>query len=250
MSSCKGDIVAVVLISAFQAFWLPMAAQAQPDNQPLPLKGLNSLGVYPQLDKNLLVTPGMRPTTVSEPLSQIISTKVMGQVDATNRSRGKFQGVAVTITNNSDRAVLFDGDGAQLTDAGVTLSCISLADLGKLSVLPEQSNRKFVTDLKATTSAALSIGWVQTIRDQKQGSGPIVAANGGRYGLDEQRRYDELSRFGKRVLWPGEKTSGVIYFNGKAQLDSSILAIPAYSYYNHDDRSTMMLSTAAHDQRI
>lgn len=233
-----------------QTLLLPLAAQAQPDNQLLPLKGLNSLGVYPQLDKNLLVTPGMRPATVSEPLSQVISTKVMGQVDATNRNRGKFQGVAITITNNSDRAVLFDGDGAQLTDAGVTLSCISLADLGKLSVLPEQSNRKFVTDLKATTSAALSIGWVQTIRDQKQGSGPIVAATGGRYGLDEQRRYDELSRFGKRVLWPGEKTSGVIYFNGNMQLDSGTLAIPAYSYYNHDDRSTLLLSTAPHDQRM
>ena len=111
MSRYKGHIVAVLLISVLMTL-LPLAAQAQLDNQLLPLK-VNSLGVYPQLDKNLLVTPGMRPTTVSEPLSQVISSKVMGQVDATNRSRGKFQGVAITITNNSDRAVLFDGDGAQ-----------------------------------------------------------------------------------------------------------------------------------------
>jgi hypothetical protein len=222
-------------------------AAALPTNLPLRgLSGATSLGVYPTLDKGLLVTPGVHPVKVLVPLSQIVSgnDQVTGKIERQDVTRGKYQGLLISVTNNADRPVLFDGDAAVAALASGPLACVPLAKLAELSVLPEQSSnfgKKFATDLKATTEAALTVGWAQTIRDQKRAAGPIVGPNGGRYGLDEQRREDELRRFGKRVLWPGDASSGVIYFDSSTTLSGSTIDLPVSSYYDKDDRSTVIL---------
>ena len=209
------------------------------------ITGSTSIKVYPQLDKGLLVTPGAHPVSVPEPLVSLLGAggRVSAKVESINEPRGKFQGLLISVQNNSDRPLLFDGDAATTKIAGAITACIPLSKLEKLSVLPEQSDsfgKRFVTDLKATTSATVTIGWAQTIRDQKQGSGPVVAANGGRYGLDEQRRQDQYKRFGKRVLWPGDSTAGVIYFDAKKTTISDI-DLPVSSYYDSADKATMNL---------
>jgi hypothetical protein len=218
--------------------------------QNLPLRGLTgstSLGVYPTLDKGLLVTPGAHPVKVAVPLSQIISChdQVIGKIERLDVPRGKYKGLLISVTNNADRPLLFDGDAAVVSSMpGGALPCVSLSTLAQLSVLPEQSDsfkRRFVTDAKATGAAAVTVGWVQTLHDQKRFSGPVVGPNGGRYGLDEQRREDELRRFGKRVLWPGDESSGVIYFDSPGALTGATINLPVSSYYDQDDRSTVSL---------
>ena len=224
-------------------------AQAQGDQQNLPLRGLTgatSLGVYPQLDKGLLVTPGVHPVKVSVPLSQIVAghDQVTGKIESEDKPRGPYQGLLISVTNNADRPVLFDGDAAVAESAAGPLACVPLTKLAQLSVLGEQSNsfsKRFVTDLKATTAAAVTVGWAQTLPDQKRFSGPVLGPGGGRYSLDEQRREDQLRRFGKRVLWPGDASTGVIYFDSPKALTGATIDLPVSSYYDQDDRSTVTL---------
>ncbi|MBU6455028.1 MAG: hypothetical protein KGS72_24875 [Cyanobacteria bacterium REEB67] len=234
------------------------AAEAQSDEKP-PLHGLNSntsLGVFPQsqLDKGLLVTPGVHPVSVSAPLAEILN-QVPARIEGQDSRRGKYQGWKVTVTNNSDRPLLFDGDAAvSLSLPGAAPApCVSMEKLAQLSVLPEQSasfKKRLATDVKATAVAAVTIGWAQTIHDQKQGSGVVVAANGGRYGLDEQRREDQLRRFGKRVLWPGDSSSGIIYFAASVAAANAAgatgalpikISIPVASYYDKADQGVLNL---------
>jgi hypothetical protein len=218
-------------------------------NQKLPLHGLTgttSLGVYPTLDKGLLVTPGAHAVAVSVPLSEIIAghNKVTGKIERQDLPRGQYQALLISVKNNADRPLLFDGDAAVADSTAGPLACVPLAKLEKLSVLPEQSSnfgKKFVTDLAATTSAAVTVGWYQTLRDQKRASGPVVGPDGGRYAEDEQRRTDQLRRFGKRVLWPGDTTSGVIYFDVTKPLADVTIILPIASYYDKNDQSTISL---------
>ncbi|MBS1992823.1 MAG: hypothetical protein JSS83_20035 [Cyanobacteria bacterium SZAS LIN-3] len=229
-------------------------AEGMPSPENLPLRGLTqsgnaSLRVYPQLDKGLLITPGAHPVTVPQPLTQVLSEggRVTAKIESNNNPRGKFQGLLISVQNNSDRPLIFDGDAALGSSVpGSNIKCISLDQLAELSVLPEQSKsfgKRFTTDLKATASATVTMGWAQTLRDQKQGSEPVVAANGGRYGLDEQRRQDQFRRFGKRVLWPGDSTSGVIYFNfDQTKTPLNAIVLPVSSYYDRADQATLTLS--------
>jgi len=159
----------------------PSTIENATSGQSSTITGSTSLKVYPQLDKGLLVTPGAHPVSVPEPLVSLLGAggRVSAKVESINEPRGKFQGLLISVQNNSDRPLLFDGDAATTKIAGAITACIPLSKLEKLSVLPEQSDsfgKRFVTDLKATTSATVTIGWAQTIRDQKQGSGPVVAA--------------------------------------------------------------------------
>ena len=222
---------------------MPALRDSAAFSQPGTITGSASLKAFPQLDKNLLVTPGAHPVSVPEPLVSLLGGggRVIAKIESTNQPRGKFQGILVSVQNNSDRPLLFDGDAASTKVAGSSTACIPLSKLEKLSVLPEQSDsfgKRFVTDLKATTSATVTIGWAQALRDQKQGSGPYVGPNGGRYGLDEQRREDKLRRFGKRVLWPGDSTSGVIYFD-QTKTAINDIDLPVSSYYDSADKATM-----------
>jgi hypothetical protein len=219
------------------------------DDAKLPLHGLTgatSLGVYPNLDKGLLITPGAHTVKVSVPLKQIIDggQQIAAKIDHQGLPRGKFQALVITVANNADRPITFDGDAAAANCAGGPLACVPLTKLEKLSVLPEQSSnfgKKFATDLAATTTAAVTVGWYQTIRDQKRFSGPIIAPDGGRYGLDEQRRQDQLRRFGKRVLWPGDTSTGVIYFDTGAALTGATIDLPVSSYYDPNDHCDLIV---------
>jgi hypothetical protein len=180
------------------------------------------------------------------PLSQIVLDhgQINGKIERQDVTRGKYQGLLISVTNNADRPLLFDGDAAVAASAAGPLTCVPLVKLAQLSVLPEQSKsfkKRLATDLEATTTAAVTVGWYQTIRDQQRASGPIVGPNGGRYGLDEQRREDELRRFGKRVLWPGDASSGVIYFDSTTALSGTTIDLPVSSFYDKDDRSTIIL---------
>lgn len=238
----KQITTAFILAHIFVQSAFASEAGAQQE-QGLPLRGLENkapLQVYPQLDKSLLITPGLKPQAQTAPLSDMAATKIIAHIDSTNKGRGKLSGIQITLVNDSDRAVLFDGDSARLQCGGESsASAISLSELAALSQLPELTDKKYMVDLKATASAAFTMGWAQTIRDAKQAKGPITNEKGGRYGLEEQRRNDELSRFGKRVLWPSEKTSGVLYFRGPL---TGTLVIPIRSYYKNDDCDSIKLS--------
>ena len=98
---------------------------------------------------------------------------------------------------------------------------------------------KVIDDIKATTIAGGSIGGIPTLNDINRQAGPIL----GRYGGDEDRREGEnLALPGKRVVWPGDTTKGVVYFVTKQPLTGASIDMPVSALYDSTDQSSVSKS--------
>jgi hypothetical protein len=100
---------------------------------------------------------------------------------------------------------------------------------------PDNFKGKLKSDAWATASSAALVGAVQTIQDAARQEGPIL----GRYGQDEARRRNETSSFGKRIVWPGDTSEGVIYFGATPSLQSASLTLPVNTLYNEEDQTVL-----------
>jgi hypothetical protein len=89
--------------------------------------------------------------------------------------------------------------------------------------------------LKASATAAVFVGAVQTAETLKKQYGPINK----RYEWDEERRENEESRFGKRLLYPGDSTDGNIYFRAGTELSGNTLTMPVKSFYDGADQASI-----------
>jgi hypothetical protein len=86
--------------------------------------------------------------------------------------------------------------------------------------------------------AAVTVGAVPTISDIKNAKRPVLD----RYGHDEERRSVEASRFGRRILWPHQKTQGIVFFETDDPLGSARIDIPATTLF--DQKDTGILSSS------
>jgi hypothetical protein len=131
-----------------------------------------------------------------------------------------IRGLVVKITNQSKHPVLINCD-----DAKVVLSPNQVASLRDLELVedpPLEFKALVKEDAKETLVAGITVGAVPAIDGIKLQHAPILQ----RYGKDEERRENEMQRFGKRLLWPGEINSGTIFFRTDAPLMGSTLEVP------------------------
>ncbi len=84
-------------------------------------------------------------------------------------------------------------------------------------------------------SNAAFVGATLAARDQANQKRAVR----GRYGWDEKRREEQSARFTKRVLYPGDTTSGFIYFDSWLEGEMTI-SIPVSDFNN--DKDAAMLS--------
>ncbi|MDR3613614.1 MAG: hypothetical protein P4L53_08605 [Candidatus Obscuribacterales bacterium] len=147
----------------------------------------------------------------------------------------KFRGIKIKVTNDTDRPIVFDGDNAIATASGVSYNSASLVQLEEINRLPHTFGQKLSSDLKATTTATVTVGAVQAAEGFKSQAGPILP----RYEGDEKRRELEDTRFGKRVVYPGEVSEGVLYFQTNASMQGAVLQLPASSLYDHNDKAAV-----------
>jgi hypothetical protein len=172
------------------------------------------------------------------PLSSIISDNAEMRIDNNEVILGAMRGLAVEVVNNTDRPLIFWGDKAIATMGGNHLHCAPLIALEEMTNPVLTLKEKVIDDIKATTIAGGSIGGIPTLNDINRQAGPIL----GRYGGDEDRREDEISRFGKRVVWPGDTTKGVVYFVTKQPLTGSSIDMPVSALYDSTDQSSVSKS--------
>lgn len=212
--------------------------QSQPsgNNNPTPAKTvIPSVTITKQsiIGPELLLRPGNSGAAPLTPLASVLPSVIEITAKQENPPFKKFSCLKVNVVNKSDRPVIFYGDQAIATASGVRQSCLSMSQIEAPGVLPQTTRHQFKTDLKSTVTAALSIGAVQTVQDQ------IIAGQSPpqRYGQDEERRFAEVGYFGKRVLWPGDSTDGLVYFQTSSPLRQATVEIPVASYYEKNDKA-------------
>ena len=84
-------------------------------------------------------------------------------------------------------------------------------------------------------TAAVSVGIVQTAETMKREAGPIE----NRYEYDHARQKNEESRFGRRLVYPGDSTDGQIYFDSNVPLEDAVLELPIKLFYDSTTEATL-----------
>jgi len=166
---------------------------------------------------------------ISSPATHVVdrTTRLIKVCAQANIVLGPLQGVRVEVENDTDRPVLFDGDMATANAGSVQLHAAGTADVEDAVCPTKTKAQRFVHDVKASTVAALTVGTLPAVHDAAIQSGPLPE----RYGADDARRVEELSRFGKRVLWPGDTTSGVLYFKVDQPIGQCEIEMPVSSSF-------------------
>jgi len=126
---------------------------------------------------------------------------------------GKLYGFVVDVKNESEEALVFDGEHAMATSPTCQFQLASVSDVASIPSPRKPFLSRFLDGTIETAIGAGGVGSVAAVTDVVNNAGPVEH----RYGPDEARRIDEQSRFGRRVLFPGESSVGVVYFKKSKQ---------------------------------
>lgn len=183
-----------------------------------------------------LFGPNSKPVLM--PLVSVASSQIEIQAEQTPVSLKGMQGVKVKVKNNTDRPLYFSGDEATATAGDAALSAAHMQEIEDL--IPSRDNPKQykMRSVKATITAAVTVGALQTVEDEITERGPMD----GRYGWDNARRIDRQARFARRVLWPGDSTEGTVFFKTNSSLHGASLEMKVSAYYDNSDRASIKCS--------
>lgn len=125
----------------------------------------------------------------------------------------------ISVTNNGKRALLLDGDSVSFPEG-------AQRSLPRNEVIKKPARQTFPEDAIESGFSISSGGLGPVITDEinkAKNPGPAF------YGKDEQRRDIDEARFGKRLLFPGEISSGTMYLS-KSVSRLETLKIPVFSH--------------------
>jgi hypothetical protein len=216
-----------------------------PDNppgekQPTGMGGLSAPGANAMMTPDmLLINPNPNPNAPKpEPLKAYIGVSVTLKVERYDIEFDRLQGILIEVVNETDRPLVVNGNKATAAVGGNKFTAAPVSALQDI-VIPPHTAQQIVDDImKNIIPAAVTIGAAPTIRDIKQNSKPVLE----RYGADELRRRVESTRFGRRVLWPHEKTRGVLYFDTQDSIDKSHIDIPTSTLFDMTDAGVLSSS--------
>ncbi|HEY9786654.1 MAG TPA: hypothetical protein V6D17_14730 [Candidatus Obscuribacterales bacterium] len=152
----------------------------------------------------------------------------------------RFTGFGITVINNSDRIIEVNGEGATVNIGSAEKQCASMSEIETSIDAPDNPKSQPIRTLTSTLEGAISIGAIQAVQDHLNERGSVRD----RYGWDEKRRDRLFDRFGKRVLNPGDTTSGVIYFRGAIKEGQASFSIPVSDFYDDKDRAALVVRKA------
>lgn len=207
--------------------------QIKPNPAVLKKYGLNQQGP--------LLRPQSEPIQQRAPLSSIIP----GNIDASLGSFGVepngFRSLKMTITNKTDRPIVLDGNSAVATVSGARLECASMSKIEPKIPAPDNPSHKYLKDIRSSITAIATVGAAQTLEDKLNDMQEVRK----HYGFDEARREDLESRFGKRILFPGETTTGTFFIKTRLPLQDATMVIPACSLDDKSDSATLSVCGSA-----
>ncbi len=176
-----------------------------------------------------------RPHKAVVPLKSLINPNADMKVDRDEVSLDGLRGLHVEVRNNTDRTLIFHGNQAEVVISGKTIACVSQADLEKIMNPMLSGKHRLKSDFVHSAVALATIGSVSTAKGIVQQSEPALD----RYGKDEQRRIESVTRFSDRIVWPGESTKGIIYFDIDQPLTGVAIQMPVSSLYDTSDQASI-----------
>jgi len=186
----------------------------------------------------LLVNPSEDKGHAALPITGYIGMTLKLDVDRKEIKFKNLNGLAVTVMNDTNRPLVINADEAVAKVGDKSYKCAPLTTV-QLAVNPATNLGKVATDMVTKVApAAATVGAVPTVYDFYKLSKPTLT----RYGKDQERRVVESSRFGKRILWPHEKTQGIIYFDNKAVLEKAAIEIPVATLFDKKDSGILVSS--------
>jgi hypothetical protein len=183
----------------------------------------------------ILVSPDNPQRLVGKPLSDLTGTALKMKIDRSDIVFDKLRGVMITVTNETNRPIVVDGDQAKALIGGKSYDCAPVAVIQQAIVPHRGITQEFENILTHAVPAAVTVGASPTIRDFEVSKKPILE----RYGPDELRRKVEYSRFGRRILWTGQKMQGIVYFQTSDQLAGARIEIPATTLFDNSDTAPL-----------
>jgi len=213
-----------------------------PDNPPS-AKPVHGMGGLSGSGANAMMTPDMlliNPTASPdapkpEPLKAYIGVSVTLKVERFDIEFDKLQGILIEVVNETDRPLVVNGNKAVASVGGNKYTAAPVSALQDIVIPPHNAQQIFDDIFKNILPAAVTIGAVPTYKDIKTNSKPVLE----RYGADELRRRVESTRFGRRVLWPHEKTRGVLYFDTQDSIDKPHVDVPTSTLFDMTDAGVL-----------
>jgi hypothetical protein len=188
------------------------------------------------VEKNLIDSEEAVKPHVIDRLKGMVGTYAQMKIHAGHDiTVGQLHGIMIEVENDTDRPLLFDGDLATATSGDKRLKAATLATVDNVANPRKSKTERFMRDVVVCSEAAATLGAVPAVKDSIMQAGPIPQ----RYGADEARRINELSRFGKRVLWPGDTTTGFIYFKTADPLKGFVIELPVSSTIDATDHGSL-----------
>ena len=170
------------------------------------------------------------------PLKSVINANADMKVDRDEVMLDGLRGLHVEVKNNTDRALIFHGSQASASIAGQTIACITQAELERVMNPMLSGKHRLKADFVNSTVALATIGSVPAAKGIILQSKPVLD----RYGRDEQRRIEEVARFSDRIVWSGESTTGIIYFDTDQPLTGVVIQMPVSSLYDTADQASIV----------
>lgn len=198
--------------------------------------------VSPAQSSTPLPLPSMKvPAALSGNKEELDNTPlkdIMGNVELTVEPQEMIikskHGFRIRVKNNSDRAIVFDGEHANANIGGKVISCMDVVDFDEMFDKPETFASSWRIGATSTLTDGLTIGTWQTVGDMLKTQNFFK-----RYGKDEQRREHSEERFNQRVLWPGDTSAGIILFPSNESLRGATISLPVSSFFNPKDQAVV-----------
>ncbi len=208
-----------------------------------PLRGINgnnenvsaAPGADAMMTQDLLLVNPNKSGGPPKPLQSFVGNSLTLTVDSKSIPFHGLHGLRITVSNDTSRPIFIDGDKAKAIVQGQSITAVSVAVLQKC-VLPKHGiipdTERFVVQV---APAAATIGVTPTAEDYIKMKKPVRK----RYGSDSQRRQAEASRFGTRILWPHQKTEGILYFKTDNALDAAKIEVPIHTLFDVSDSALL-----------
>jgi hypothetical protein len=219
----------------------PLDKNFNPSAQPQTGQNENNTGVSSAPGADAMMTPDFLLVSPSKggpapkPLQAFVGVSLKLVIERSDIVLDGLRGLMISVTNDTSRPLVIDGDSAEATVGSNNYLSASLPLVQKC-VLP--NNGLLPTSAKLVTNvvpALATVGAVPTVKDFIIINKPISK----RYGADERRRLVEATRFGKRIVWPHQKTQGIIYFQTHNALTGARLKMSVHTLFDKPDSASL-----------
>lgn len=171
------------------------------------------------------------PASTQMPLSGAakVGASISIEAGSVPPNHGLF-GMRIRVVNDTKEPLVFDGDNVSIAGAEGRQVSSPMPEMDTTGFPPCTGKGQF----KKVVVSGITIGAVPTLKDMKIAKGPKLE----RYGCDELRREDEVARFGKRVVWPGASSNGIVYFKTTPSKGAT-MEMPVSALFDSNDKTVV-----------